>query len=146
MAIKFLLVALSTTRVVDGEKRKVRFSAKSTPDLTADELKMLDDLTKSTGKLHYRDPINEGGAASVTASEPTVVETPDFAGQNVPMGEKSVDQLKAFLTFHEVEFKGNASKGDLLKLATEKQTAITDAISSGGGSGGGSNDDPDGGL
>lgn len=122
MAIKFLLVALSTTRKVEGETRRVRFAAKSTPDLTDDEIKMLDKLTESTGKLHYRDPVNEGGA--VSASEPEVVDTPDYAGQDVAMADKSVDQLKAFLTFHSVEFKGNASKADLLKAAEEKQAEI----------------------
>lgn len=120
--LKVLLVAFSTTREVDGKPRRVRFAAKSTVDLTADELETLDKLEKSTGKLHYRDPINESGTAS--ESQPEVVETPDYAGQDVPMNRKNVDQLKAFLTHHSVTFESDASKTDLLKAAEAKQAEI----------------------
>ncbi|MEN6332976.1 MAG: hypothetical protein ABFE01_01880 [Phycisphaerales bacterium] len=122
--LKLLLVAFSTMREVDGEERRVRFGAKKVVELTDDELETLDRLTKATGKLHYRDPISEGGA-KVVASEPEVVVVPDYAGQDVAITDKSVDQLKAYLTFHSVEFKGNASKADLL-AAAQKHEAGTD--------------------
>lgn len=142
MALKLLLVAFTTTREVEGETRRVRFAAKKVVDLTSDELELLDRLTKATGKLHYRDPISEGGA-KVTASEPELVELPDYAGQDVAMDKKSVDALKAYLTFHSVEFADDAKKADLLALAKQHEAGQTDDKS--GGSGGG-NDDPDGGL
>lgn len=142
MALKLLLVAFTTTREVEGEERRVRFASKKVVDLTSDELELLDRLTKATGKLHYRDPISEGGA-KVTASEPEVVELPDYAGQDVAMDKKSVDALKAYLTFHSVEFADDAKKADLLALAKQHEAGQTDDKS--GGSGGG-NDDPDGGL
>lgn len=117
MALKTLLVAFSTTRAVEGsdKPKRVRFAAKSVVDLTADELKTLDDLTAKTGKLHYRDPANEGGKA--IESEPEIVNVPDFAGQDVAMDKKTVDQLKAYLTFHDVEFADDALKADLLTAA-----------------------------
>lgn len=142
MALKLLLVAFTTTREVEGEERRVRFASKKVVDLTSDELELLDRLTKATGKLHYRDPISEGGA-KVTASEPELVELPDYAGQDVAMDKKSVDALKAYLTFHSVEFADDAKKADLLALAKQHEAGQTDDKS--GGSGGG-NDDPDGGL
>ena len=142
MALKLLLVAFTTTREVEGEERRVRFASKKVVDLTEGELEILDRLTKATGKLHYRDPISEGGA-KVTASEPEVVELPDYAGQDVAMDKKSVDALKAYLTFHSVEFADDAKKADLLALAKQHEAGQTDDKS--GGSGGG-NDDPDGGL
>lgn len=142
MALKLLLVAFTTTREVEGEERRVRFASKKVVDLTEGELEILDRLTKATGKLHYRDPISEGGA-KVTASEPEVVEVPDYAGQDVAMESKTVDQLKAYLTFHSVEFADGDKKADLLSLAKKHEAGQTDDKS--GGSGGG-NDDPDGGL
>lgn len=114
--LKLLLVAFSTARVIDGVEKRVRFDAKKVVELTDEELETLDALTKATGKLHYRDPISEGGS-KIVASEPEVVAVPDYAGQDVPMDDKSVDMLKAYLTFHSVEFKGNASKADLLAAA-----------------------------
>ncbi len=94
MALKKLLVAFTTNREVEGKSRRVRFEAGKVVDLTDDELELLDKLTKSTGKLHYRAPINESGG-KITAAEPEIVEVPDFEGQDVPMDKKSVDQLKA---------------------------------------------------
>lgn len=145
MALKLLLVAFTTTRMVSvgdkEEERRVRFAAKKVVDLTDDELDLLDRLTKATGKLHYRDPIQEGGAR-VVASEPEVVEVPDYAGQDVAMDDKSVDQLKAYLDFHSVEYPATAKKADLQTLGKQHEAGQTDD-KSGGSDGGG---DPDGGL
>ena len=104
MAKKLLLVALTTNREVDGERRRVKFAAGKVVDLTDDEMTTLDKLTKSTGKLHYRSPINEGGS-EVAASEPEVVEVPDYAGQDKAMGDKTVNDLKAYLDFHSVDYE-----------------------------------------
>lgn len=120
MALKLLLVAFTTNRLVEvagkEELRRVRFAAKSVVDLTADELETLEALTKSSGKLHFRDPIQEGGAKP-SESTPQVVDVPDYAGQDVSIDKKSVDQLKAYLTFHDVAFDAKDSKSELLKLA-----------------------------
>lgn len=134
MALKLLLVAFTTDREIEGTSRRVRFDAGKVVDLTDDELELMDRLTKATGKLHYRDPISEGGR--VVPSEPEVVSLPDYDGQDVAVADKSVDQLKAYLTFHSVEFAANAKKADLLALATAHEAG-------GGDSGDG---DPDGGL
>lgn len=140
MALKLLLVAFTTNREVEvggkTEKRRVRFAARKTVDLTDDELELLDNLTKATGKLHYRDPITEGGESTV-ASEPEVVEVPDYAGQDVAMDSKSVEQLKAYLTFHGISFEGNAKKADLLAAAKAHESGSDDN---------GNDDDRDGGL
>jgi len=142
MALKKLLVAFTTNRKVekDGkeETRRVRFAAGKVVDLTEDELTLLDTLTKKTGKLHYRAPIQEGGG-NVTESAPEVVEVPDYAGQDVALTDKTVDQLKAYLTFHEVEFADNAKKADLLAAAQKHEAG--DGSEGEGGAG-----DPDGGL
>lgn len=138
MALKKLLVAFTTNREVEGETRRVRFEAGKVVDLTSDELDLMDRLTKSTGKLHYREPINEGGG-KLTAAEPEIVEVPDFEGQDVPMDKKSVDQLKAYLTFNSVEFESGALKADLLDLAKKHEAGEIDAGNAGDG-------DPDGGL
>jgi hypothetical protein len=139
MALKLLLVAFTTNRLVEvagkEENRRVRFAANKVVDLTDDELELLDTLTKKTGKIHYREPISEGGKA--TASAPEIVDVPDYEGQDVALASKTVPQLKAYLTFHEVEFAGNASKSDLLALA--------EAHAAGGGSDDDDND-PDSGL
>lgn len=138
MALKLLLVALATTRMVEvagkEEERRVRFAAKTVAELTDAELETLDKLTQSTGKLHYRDPITEGGQKAV-ASEPELVSVPDYAGQDVKIGSKNVEQLKAYLTFHGVAFKSSDTKDDLLELAkTHEATGLT------------GNADPDSGL
>lgn len=133
MAKKLLLVAFTTDREVDGEMRRVRFSSKSVVDLSKDEMETLDGLQKATGKLHYRDPIREGGDAAET--KPEVVDVPDYAGQDVPLDKKSVDQLKAFLTFNSVAFEDNANKAALVKAATDFQTDAAKKAA-----------DPDGGL
>lgn len=147
MALKKLLVAFTTTRAVKvgdkEENRRVRFAAGKVVDLTDDELDLLDRLTKSTGKLHYRSPINEGGG-SMTASEPEIVDVPDYAGQDKPMDEKSVDHLKAYLDFHGIEYAGNASKAKLLEAAKAHEVGQTDDKS--GGSTDSGAGDPDGGL
>lgn len=138
MALKKLLVAFTTTREIEGEDRRVRFAAGKVVDLTKAELELLDKLTKSTGKLHYRAPINEGGG-NVTASEPEIVEVPDFEGQDVAMDDKNVEQLKAYLTFNSVEFESSAKKADLLALAKKHEAGEIDAGNADDG-------DPDGGL
>lgn len=128
MALKKLLVAFSTTRPVEvagkTENRRVRFAAGKVVDLAEDELELLDRLTKKTGKLHYRSPISEGGS-TVTASEPEVVDVPDFAGQDVPLDKKTVDQLKAYLTFYDVSFGDNDLKSDLLDTAKGHAASLT---------------------
>lgn len=124
--LKLLLVALSTSRPVEGIERRVRFAPGKVVELTEDELEQLDKLTVATGKLHYRDPVNEGGA-TVTASEPELVAVKDYAGQDTPLADKTADQLKAYLTFYDVAFKGNASKADLLELATAHAAGDTPA-------------------
>lgn len=141
--LKLLLVAFTTSREVDGESRRVRFPSKSVVDLTDDELELLDKLTVQTGKLHYRDPIQEGGA-TISESKPEVVEVPDYAGQDVPMDKKTVDQLKAYLGFHSVTFEADDKKDDLLKAAKAHEAGQTDDKS--GGSTDSGAGDPDGGL
>jgi hypothetical protein len=137
MALKKLLVAFTTTRSVevDGktENRRVKFASGKVVDLTDDELELLDRLTKATGKLHYRAPIQEGGG-KLTADEPEIVEVPDFTGQDVAITDKTVDQLKAYLAFHSVEFAETDKKADLLALAQKHEAGQTDDKS--GGSGG----------
>lgn len=133
MALKLLLVAFTTTREVEGTERRVRFAPGKVVELTDDELDLLDRLTKATGKLHYREPISEGGR--LTASEPEVVQVPDYEGQDVPMSSKSVDHLRAYLSFHGVAFETSAKKADLLALATAHEAGEGD-----------DSGDPDGGL
>lgn len=113
---KFLLVALTTTRKVEGEDKKVRFPAKSVQDLTKAEIQMLDKLEESTGKPHYREPKNE----VLDDDDDDGAGEDQFLGEGVAIGKKNVDQLKAYLTFHEVEFADDASKADLVKLAQAK--------------------------
>lgn len=117
MALKTLLVALTTVRAIDGKDTRVRFAAKSVVDLTEAEEKTLTDLQKATGKLHFREPQNEGGAAN--ESKPEVVDVDDYLGQKVAIDKKDVPSLKAYLTYNNVEFAGNASKDTLLKLAQD---------------------------
>lgn len=149
MALKKLLVALTTTRsVAVGDKtedRRVRFAAGKVVDLTEAELETLDRLTKATGKLHYREPIQEGGG-KVVASEPEVVEVPDYAGQDVAIDSKSVDQLKAYLDFHGVEYANNANKAKLVELAKQHEAGQTDDKSGGSTDSGAGGDDGDNGL
>lgn len=130
MALKTLLVAFSTTREVDGADQRVRFKSGSVVDLTEDELESLTKLQNATGKLHFRDPVKEGG--KITASEPEVVDVPDYAGQDVVMDKKSVDQLKAYLDFHSVSYDSKATKADLL-AAAKKQEAGQPADDQDGG-------------
>ena len=124
--LKLLLVALSTSRLIEGSERRVRFAPGKVVELTEAEITQLDKLTVATGKLHYRDPVNEGGHA-VVASDPELVEVKDYAGQDVPIADKTAEQLKAYLTFFDVAFKGNASKADLLELATAHAAGDTPA-------------------
>lgn len=141
MALKTILVALTTVR--DG--KRVRFAAKSVVDLTAAEKETLDKLQVATGKLHYRDPVNEGG--TVVESKPVVQgnETPSYDGEQIAVGDKSVPQLKAFLDHHKVEYKSSASKADLVKLA--EGVKVEDAATGGSTRDGeGDNGDPDAGL
>ena len=112
MPAKTLLVALTTNRTTDGESKRVRFAAGQTVNLTKAELEMLDKMTVSTGVLHYRDPVNE----SATDDGEEIAER-KFIGENVAIGKKNVDQLKAFLTFYKVEFADDASKADLQTAA-----------------------------
>lgn len=125
--VKTILVALSTTR----DDKRVRFAAGSTVKLTKDELETLDKLTVSTGALHYRDPVNEAEAVDGTLSEGR-----QYIGEDTPLGKKNVDQLKAFLTFHDVAFEDDAKKADLLAAA---EAVDTDADK-------GDDEDPDAGL
>lgn len=112
--IKVLLVALTTFREINGEKKRVRFAAGKPADLTAAELESLDKLTVATGKLHYRDPVHEG----VVAAEPEAVAEGDtFDGESVAMGDKTVAQLKAYLDANGVEYADDAKKADLLAAA-----------------------------
>lgn len=108
---KFLLVAMSTVREVEGEPKKVRFPAGKVADLNKAELAMLDKLTLSTGKLHYRDPKDE----SASADDEEGNDDDQFLGESVVIGKKNVDQLKAYLTFHEVAFADDADKAALVK-------------------------------
>lgn len=144
---KLLLVALSTARPgPDGEEQRVRFKSKSVVDLTDEELETLDKLTVSTGKLHYRDPIREGGG-EIAPSDPEIIAVADYAGQDVPFAKKNVDQLKAYLDFNEIGYEPAANKAALLKLAEATDKAVTDAAAATGQAGaGGANPDPDAGL
>lgn len=137
---KLLLVALQTDREVDGAMRRVLFKSKSVVDLTDEELETFDKLTEKTGKLHYRDPIQEGGAP-VGESEPEVVVVPDYAGQDTPISKKNVDQLKAYLAFHSVTYADDANKAALVDLATKHEAGQTDDKSGGSGGGTGTGDD-----
>lgn len=121
---KLLLVAFTTTRAVavgEGktENKRARYAAKSVVDLTEDEMTLLDRLTKKTGKLHYRDPIREGG--EIAESQPVIVEVPDFEGQDVPIDTKTVPLLRAYLTFHGVAFKPGDDKAALVDLAKKQE-------------------------
>lgn len=148
MALKKLLVAFTTAREVEvgdkKENRRVRFAAGKVVELTDAELELLDTLTRKTGKLHYRDPIQEGGG-KVVASEPEIVEVPDYAGQDVAIDSKSVDQLKAYLDFHGVSYANNANKAKLVELAKQHEAGQTDD-KSGGSTDSGAGDDGDNGL
>lgn len=144
MALKTILVALTTIRAIDGKDVRVRFAAKSVVDLSDAEQASLQKLQDATGKLHFRDPVNEGG--KVQESKPQVIGSADsgasYEGSNVAIGDKSVQQLKAYLDHYSVEYKGNASKADLVTLA-ETHAATAGGGSSGEGDNGG---DPDAGL
>lgn len=147
MPAKMLLVALTTNRDVEvggkKESRRVRFAANKVVDLTSEEMKILDDLTKSTGKLHYRDPIQEGGSRPV-AADPEIIDLPDYAGQDVAIEDKSVAQLKAYLTFHGVSFGNNDKRDDLVAAARKHESGQGEDKS--GGSTDSGVGDPDGGL
>lgn len=130
--LKTLLVAFSTEREVEGETKRVRFAAGSVVKLTDKELADLTALQNATGKLHFRDPKSEGG--KVAESEAEVVELPDYAGQDVAIADKTVDQLKAYLDFNSVSYEPRASKADLVELATKHEA------------GGDTDNDQDGGL
>lgn len=116
MTTKKLLVAFTTDREVEGKVRRVRFAAGSVVDLTDDELETLTKLQNASGKLHFREPIREGGG-KVAPSEPEVIAVPEYAGKDVPVAKKTVDQLKAFLTFKEIDFAADAKKDVLIALA-----------------------------
>lgn len=103
--IKVILVALTTTREIDGRVRKVRFKAGSTVDLTEEEIDLFDRLERSTGKLHMRSPVNETISASIEAalaagSGPELLPEKAFAGQDIPVTKKTAAQLKAFIEHH----------------------------------------------
>ncbi len=137
MALKTILVALSTVR--DG--KRVRFAAGSVVSLTAEEQDSLQKLQDQSGKLHFRTPVNEGGKA--VESKPEAVDNgagAEFEGAKVPVADKTVVQLKAYLDFHKVEYKGNASRADLVTLAE------TFAATAGDGGDGAEDADPDAGL
>lgn len=144
MALKTILVALTTIREVDGKKKRVRFPAKSVVDLTDDEQASLQKLQDSTGKLHFRSPVNEGGKP--TESKPEVVDAGEggasYEGSKVAMGDKTVAQLKAYLDHHKVDYDSSANKADLLKLAESHAASAGDEDEDEGEGGG----DPDAGL
>lgn len=127
MALKTLLVAFTTFRTVDGTKKRVRFAAKSVVDLTADEEATLQKLQDATGKLHFRDPVNEGG--KVRESDPEVVDTGDADGgydeSDRAMGDKTVKGLKAYLDHHEVEYESSDDKAALLAKAQAHASGAT---------------------
>jgi hypothetical protein len=129
MAMKLLLVAFTTSRMMEiggkEEERRVRFKSGSVVDLTDDEMETLERLTKATGKLHFREPIREGGAQTVE-SEPVIVDVPDYAGQDVAIDKKTVDQLKAYLTFHSVDIPNGADKAKLAALAADHAKGAPD--------------------
>jgi hypothetical protein len=94
MAKKFLLVGLNTSRKEGDKNKRVRLAAKQTHDLTADEIKLLDRLTAKTGKLHYRDPVNESaGSNDDDSGEDERSEAEIFVDR--PVGEISDDEINA---------------------------------------------------
>lgn len=154
MVMKYLMVSMTTFRERDGERKRIRFPARSTVDLTAEELETLDRLQKQTGKLHYRDLVNESprGAPVVEAmanpgveSQGQVVETPNFAGQDTPITKKTVPQLKAYLAFYGVEPKSDAKK-DLLAAAQGHAATLATGDADDEKSGEDAEEDLDGGL
>ena len=116
--VKTLLVALSTTR----DDKRVRFAAGQTVKLTKDELETLDKLTVSTGALQYRDPVNESEAV-----DGTIVAERKFIGEDTAISQKNMEQLKAYLTYNEVEFADDAKKAALQSLAQEHSDAAVAA-------------------
>ncbi len=124
MALKTILVSLTTTR--DGAR--VRFPAKSVVDLTDDEQATLQSLQNTTGKLHFREPVNEGG--KIVESKPQVISgggnAAEYEGSKVAIGDKSVAQLKAYLDHFKVEYTNSAAKADLVTLAETHAAAVGD--------------------
>lgn len=110
---KVLLASLSTIR--DGEK--VRFPANQVADVTKDEIKLLDRMTATTGRPHYRDPVNEGGDSGDDEGRQGGGENDAFDGESVEMDDKNVDQLKAYLDHNSVSYETGDKKADLLKRA-----------------------------
>lgn len=113
MAKKMLLAALTTTRGEGDDEKKVRFAAKTVQNLTKDEIELLDKLTASTGRPHYRDPVNE----DAPEDGPEVETSTAFDGENVAMEDKTVAHLKAYLDHNKVAYDATDTKPDLLKKA-----------------------------
>ena len=88
MAKKHLLVALTTVR--DG--KRVRFAARSTQNLTDAEIEQMDALTKRTGKLHYREPVNESAAE----------DGPEAVAEELTDAQKFVDRNANEITDDEI--------------------------------------------
>lgn len=63
MVMKVLLARFTRAKAdgEDGETETLLPNGKPV-DLTKEDLATLDNLSKSTGKRYYRDPVNEGGA------------------------------------------------------------------------------------
>lgn len=123
MPTKTLLTNLETTRTIDGKSKRVRLVAGTVADLTDAEIAQLDILTKRTGKPHYREPVQEGGGKPKAAA-PIIQHVDEYDGESVAIGAKTVAQLKAYLTYHEVSFDDNADQAALLKLA-DAQVAVS---------------------
>jgi hypothetical protein len=111
---KFLLVALNTTREVEGKRRKVRLGARTVQDLNAEEIDLLDRLTKRTGKLHYRDPVNEDAAVAGP-------ETTGGPAEGFNADDATVAQLKDYLDENSVEYDADAKKADLQAAVKQHQ-------------------------
>lgn len=109
MAIKKLLVGFTTVR----NGKRTRFAAGKTVELTAEELELLEKLTKQTGTLHFRSPVNEVADRGVAAADV------DYDGADVDLEDKTVAQLKAMLDFNGVTYTKTATKAELLELASD---------------------------
>lgn len=121
MAKKVLLSRF--TRPAKGGGTETLMPNGQAVDLSADDIKTLDRLSKVTGKRYYRDPVNESAAEDERADdedgrEPTEAETfVDRALGDITDDEiaaLSADQRAAVI---EAENAGKARKGLLDRLA-----------------------------
>lgn len=131
-----LLVAMTTIREIDGKERRVRFKAGSKVDLTEQEFSTLENLTRTTGTLHFEE-LEGGDVRPAGPDQGEIVQIPEYAGHDVPLNRKSVPLLKAYLDFRGIAYEAGATKGALLELASQAATP---------GGDGADDDDPDNGL